>query len=123
MNETTQQDSRELRELWSGEAVAVLTLSLPKRRAAERAARAAERAIVRAGSGFTRTRARGGWRGIIENAHAISIVGASAVELDPIVRAAASAAIGRGCEAIQVEMRDGASYRVVELREIESVEL
>lgn len=109
-NETT------LRDEWSGAAVATITLSLPKRRAAERAARAAERAIMAHGSGFTRTRARGGWQGIIEHAHAISIVAADPRELSPIIDAAARAAIDHGCEAIQVEQLDGSSYRVREIR-------
>jgi hypothetical protein len=115
MNERRSNDET-TREAWSGGAVAKLTLSLPKRRAAERAARAAERAIMEAGSGFTRTRARGGWRGSIENAHAIEIVGSSSEDLAPIIDAAARAAIARGCSAIQCEIRDGSSYRVVELR-------
>lgn len=106
----------QIHEQWSGSASATLTLSLPKRRAAERAARAAEQAIMNAGSGFTRTRARGGWKGAIEYAHAIEIVAESARDLAPIIAAAAGAAIDRGCSAIQCEIRDGSSYRVVELR-------
>ncbi len=105
------------RSAWQGSACAEVTLSQARAWRAMIAARQVGRAIISADSGFTRTRALGAWRGGRERSYTFAIVADDAAALAPILDAATRAAYAAGCEAVQIAVRDGASYRVHEARE------
>lgn len=106
------------RSAWQGSARVDVTLSQASAWRAIRAARQVGRAITGADSGYTRTRAVGAWRGGRERSYTFAIVGGEVGELMPAINAALRAAYAAGCSAVQVEIRDGASYRVHEAREV-----
>lgn len=97
---------------WQNQTRADITFSLEGAQDTRHAAECAERAIMDAGSGYTRRDGSGGWENVREHSVTLSLIGDYAHAID----AAASALFACGCVALQLETWTP-EYGCAEIRE------
>lgn len=105
-----------MRETWTDNRRCELTFSHTDPAIGRSAAEAAAASCDAIGAGFTLREGEGGWRGERELSFSLAIVGEQADYADASREYVLRAIHRAGCEAVQVELWDGASYRVAEVR-------